>query len=113
MNMTRREALIKMAVAMGATVVGPRLLAGAFSSGAPTNYTADDLALLDEIGDTIIPATHIPGAKAVNIGAFIAMMVNDCYPAKAQEAFRAGVAGLARDYETRFGTNFVGGKAEN
>ncbi len=32
-------------------------------------FPLEELALLDEIGDTIIPATDTPGAKAVGIGA--------------------------------------------
>lgn len=75
MNLTRREAVIKMAVLMGASVVGSRLLAKSFGLQKPIDFTDADLALLDEIGETIIPATNIPGAKAVGVGAFIAMMV--------------------------------------
>jgi hypothetical protein len=113
MNMTRREAVIKMAVLMGASVVGPRLLARNFGLATPLDFSDADIALLDEIGETIIPATHIPGAKAVNIGAFIAMMVADCYTPRAHEAFRAGLARLPADYEKRFGEKFIGGQTEN
>jgi hypothetical protein len=113
MNMTRREAVIKLAVLMGASVVGPRLLAGNFGLATPLAFADGEIALLDEIGETIIPATHIPGAKAVNIGAFIAMMVADCYTPRAQEAFRAGLAKLPADYEAKFGEKFIGGKVEN
>lgn len=99
MTITRREAVIRMAIAMGASVVGPRLLAAEFGSSAGlTNYNADELALLDEIGDTIIPTTDIPGAKAVNIGAFIAMMVRDCYLPRDQATFKTGL----QDIEKRF-----------
>jgi hypothetical protein len=113
MQMTRREAVIKMAVLMGASVVGPRLLARAFGLATPLEFSDADIALLDEIAETIIPATHIPGAKAAQTGAFIAMMVADCHTPRAQEAFRAGLAKLPADYETRFGEKFIGGKAEN
>ena len=115
MNISRREAVIKMAVLLGASVVGPRLLAGTFGqSGAlPAGYTADDLALLDEIGDTIIPADDVPGAKAVGIGAFVAMMVNDCYDAPDQRAFRLGLAKLAVDFQAQYGAGFMAGRAED
>jgi hypothetical protein len=113
MNLTRREAIKNMAILMGASVVGPRLLAGTFGLQTPLDFADADIALLDEIGETIIPETNIPGAKATKIGAFIAMMVADCYTPVAQKAFREGLAKLASDYEARFHEKFVGGKAAN
>ncbi|WP_438479205.1 gluconate 2-dehydrogenase subunit 3 family protein [Oleiharenicola lentus] len=115
MNMTRREAVIRMALMMGASVVGPRLLAKTFGSEKESAalFSPANIALLDEIGETIIPATKIPGAKAVGIGAFIAMMVTDCYVSRDQEGFKAGLAQLAADYEKRFSEKFISGKPEN
>jgi hypothetical protein len=113
MNMTRREAVIKMAVLMGASVVGPRLLAKTFGSATPVDFSDADIALLDEIGETIIPATRIPGAKAAHIGAFIAMMVADCYTPATHTAFRAGLVKLPADYEARYGEKFIGGRVGN
>ena len=113
MNLTRREAIKNMAILMGASVVGPRLLAGTFGLQTPLEFSDADIALLDEIGDTIIPETNIPGAKATKIGAFIAMMVADCYSPVAQTAFREGLAKLPADYEARYGEKFIGGQAAN
>ncbi|HQY06832.1 MAG TPA: gluconate 2-dehydrogenase subunit 3 family protein, partial [Lacunisphaera sp.] len=79
----------------------------------PIDFTDADLALLDEIGETIIPATNIPGAKAVGVGAFIAMMVADCYAADAQAEFKTGLARLPADYKARYDENFIGGKKEH
>ena len=113
MNLTRREAIKNLAILMGVSVVGPRLLAGQFGLQTPLDFSDADIALLDEIGETIIPATRIPGAKSVHIGAFIAMMVADCYPAAAQKDFRAGLVKLPADYAAKYGEPFIGGKAEN
>jgi hypothetical protein len=113
MNMTRREALLKMALALGATVAGPRLLAAAFQPGLPAGFTPADLALLDEIGDTIIPPTHVPGAKAAGIGAFIAMMINDCYEADDQAVFKAGLVLLPANYTAKYGEPFLTGQPAN
>jgi hypothetical protein len=111
MQLSRREAILRMALLMGASFATPRLRAADFGASPtpPTDYTAADLALLDEIGDTILPPTDVPGAKAVGIGAFMAMMVTDCYAAADQRAFRAGMEAITRDYRTRFGEDFVGG----
>jgi len=113
MNMTRREAVIKMAVLMGASVVGPRLLARTFGTAAPLEFADADIALLDEIGETIIPATTVPGAKAANIGAFIAMMVADCYTPPAQAEIKAGLARFPADYRARYGEDFLTGRPVN
>lgn len=113
MNLSRREAIKRMAILMGASVVGPRLLAGTYGTATPADFSDADIALLDEIGETILPETKIPGAKAVRIGAFTAMMVADCYTAPAQAAFRAGLAKFPADYQARFGEKFIGGKVEN
>jgi hypothetical protein len=113
MNLTRREAIKSMAILMGATVVGPRLLAGQFGLQTPMDFSDADIALLDEISETIIPATNIPGAKAAKVGAFIAMMVADCYGGAAQKAFRDGLTKLPADYEARYFEKFIGGQAAN
>lgn len=108
MNMTRRDAVIKMALLLGASVVGPRLLGKNFGLATPLDYTADEIALLDEIGETIIP-----GARAEGIGGFIAMMVADCYATPAQQSFKAGLARLPAEYRARCGEEFVGGQLAN
>jgi hypothetical protein len=112
MNITRREAIQKLALAFGATTLAPRLFAAAAAgTGTPANSGAilTDTALLDEIGDTIIPTTDIPGAKAVGIGAFIAMMVHDCYTPRDQAVVRDGLSKLTEDYRKRYHEEFVGG----
>jgi hypothetical protein len=113
MNLSRREAIKRMAILMGASVVGPRLLAGSYGLATPLEFSDADIALLDEIGETIIPATHIPGAKAAQTGAFMAMMVADCYPRPAQDGFRAGLKKLAADYRARYGEEFLHGLERN
>ena len=113
-TMNRREAILRLAVLMGGTMVGPRLFSAALDSDAPgagSGASAGELALLDEIGDTIIPATDVPGAKAVHIGAFIAMMVHDCYEPADQAAFQTGLGELAKSYRAKHGHEFVGAPA--
>jgi len=113
--MNRRDAIIRLALLMGGSIVGPRLLEGAWNpdaAGLAHDGTPADLALLDEIGDTIIPATDVPGAKAVNIGAFITMMVRDCYEPGQQAAVQAGLRDLTARFGARQGREFVGAPAE-
>ena len=49
-------------------------------AGTTGAFAADDIALLDEISDTILPTTaKSAGAKAAKTGAFMALMVTDTY----------------------------------
>lgn len=111
MNVTRRQALLQLATLMGASLAGPRLLAATLSPDAPRSFSATEIALLDEIGDTILPATDVPGAKAVGIGAFMAMMVDDCYEESEKTAFKTGLKTLADTFRARHGTDFAQGSA--
>ena len=80
--MNRREALSRVALIMGGTVIGANLFlegcAPADKKTSLTEFTPDDIAYLDEISETIIPATSTPGAKAAKVGAFMTVMVRDC-----------------------------------
>src|ERR1041384_7825910 len=57
-------------------------------------FTAQDIALLDEVADTILPETKTPGAKAAHTGAFMALMVTDTYDERQQGVFRDGMQKL-------------------
>lgn len=115
MHMTRREAVIRLAFWMGASIAGPRLLAADFGgkSVALGSFNRSDISLLDEIGDTIIPTTDTPGAKSADIGIFIAMMVADCYWPKEQSAFREGLVRIEQEFEANYGQPFVGSPAQS
>ena len=57
-----------------------------------TELTVDDLPLLDEIGETLLPTTATsPGAKAAEIGAYIVLMVKDCFSSEEQTIFLNGL----------------------
>jgi len=94
----RREAIRRVSALLGgaAFVGGGGLLAAyekaAFPArGTPGEFTADEVALLDEIAETILPETKTPGAKAAKTGAFMALMVTDSYSDAEQAIFRAGM----------------------
>ena len=99
--MNRREA-IKQVTAMlgGVALIGggdlvvavERAHARAASSRLQVGtFTAQDIALLDEVADTILPQTKTPGAKAAHVGAFIALMVTDTYEEREQAIVRDGM----------------------
>ena len=95
--MDRREALTRVALIFGGTIIG----AEAFLSGCKTTpekqglFATDDIALLDEVGETILPATAAsPGAKEAQIGQFMKTIVTDCYPEDDQRTFTDGIGKL-------------------
>jgi hypothetical protein len=94
--MDRRELLKSIALVTGAAVVGGDF----FLSGcrqpekAEAGFTPSNIALLDEVGETIIPATNTPGAKAAKVGEFMQVFVTDCYTQRQQDAFMQGLVSL-------------------
>ena len=98
---SRREVLQYVAALFGGAALtgGERLLAFSFDADALAQatsegtslFTSADVALLDEIAETILPETSTPGAKAAKTGAFIALMVTDAYTDRQRQVFKAGL----------------------
>jgi hypothetical protein len=99
-TLNRREAIRRVSALLGgaAFVGGDALLAAiakaAPLAGTPGDFSAEQIALLDEIAETILPATKTPGAKAAKTGLFMAVMVTDCYSPAQQKVFREGMLKL-------------------
>ena len=94
----RREAIRRVSALLGgvAFVGGRGLLAAVEKArspveGTPGEFSAENIAFLDEIAETILPATKTPGAKAAKTGAFMALMVTDSYSPAEQRIFREGM----------------------
>ena len=111
--MDRREAVKNMAFLMGgalsATTIGV-FLEGCNSPSTKTNgslFTEDQLKMITEVADIIIPTTNTPGAKAAGVGPFIALMVKDCYPEDAQKAFVKGLEDLDGQSKDEFKKSFL------
>jgi len=111
--MNRREALSSVALLLGGTIIG----AEAFLSGCTTSdkkigegglsFSPDDISFLDEVGETIIPATSTPGAKEAKIGEFMKTIVTDCYEPKDQQIFLVGMKKLDAASKTKNGKSFL------
>ncbi|HEV2479248.1 MAG TPA: gluconate 2-dehydrogenase subunit 3 family protein [Puia sp.] len=112
--MNRRDALGRVALLLGGTVVGAEM----FLSGcknAPdknigaggTNFSNDDIAWFDEIAETILPATDTPGAKDAKVGAFWATIVKDCYTENDQKVFLDGMKKLNDACQQKNGKSYM------
>ena len=91
--MNRRDAVQHISLLLGGTIVGGQafLLGCKSKTAKEQGFTADNIAYLNEIADTILPTTKTPGAKAANVGKFMTVMVNDCYEEKNQKVFKDGM----------------------
>ncbi len=112
----RREAIRRVSALLGGVAfVGGNALLTACERGAPRasstagagTFTAEDVAFLDEVADTILPTTGTPGAKAAQVGAFMALMVTDTYEPSDQKIFRDGMRQLDQESKTANGTTFM------
>ena len=107
--MNRRDLLKQIAVLTGGVVVGGQVFLTGCKTGPSTEvgFTAENIALLDEVGETILPATSTPGAKAVKIGEFMKTIVNDCYEEKDQKVFNDGIVKLQDACKKSTGKTFM------
>lgn len=107
--MERREAVKYISILLGGTIIG----ADAFLTGCKTKsagtqeWSQDDIAYLNEIGETILPRTATPGAKDANVGQFMTVMVNDCYEEGDQKAFREGMTKLNDAAKKQYSNEFM------
>lgn len=108
--MNRREAISATALLMGGTIVGAQAFLTGCKQQAPKEglFSADDLALLDEVGETILPTTEgSPGAKAAKIGEFMKVIVTDCYSEEEQKVFTEGMVKLNKASQQMQGDDFM------
>jgi predicted ATPase len=108
--MNRRELLKMITLATGTAVVGGNtLLAGCMRNATATVQTFDtrDIALLDEVAETIIPRTDTPGAKDAQVGQLMTVMVNDCYTSEEQAIFHRGILELEAASQKTYGKGFM------
>ncbi|RYE37278.1 MAG: gluconate 2-dehydrogenase subunit 3 family protein [Sphingobacteriaceae bacterium] len=108
--MNRREAVSRVALILGGTVLGANFFMSGCKSG-PEKVTElfkqDDVAFMDEVGDTILPTTSTPGAKAAGVGKFMAVMVRDCYKPEDQKVFTDGINKLDDACKKKNGKKFM------
>ena len=127
--MERRELLKMIAALTGGAFIGGELLtsckSGPLVGGA--TFGEADTAFLDEVAETILPATKTPGAiisgtaasevasllldtpgaKAAKVGQFMVVMVNDTYEDKDQKIFHAGIGKLDEASKKANGKSFL------
>lgn len=110
MSMNRRELLKMIAAATGTAFVSANAMAYVtlpMKTVQETAFSKDDIAFFNEVGEVIIPRTDTPGAKDVNVGFMMAVIVTDCYTAPQQAAFKDGIATIKALAKSTYGKDFL------
>lgn len=92
--MKRRNALKTISLAAGSSLVLPPVFFASCQRDdyQPVFFTKEEIALLNEIGNTILPTTEdSAGAKDINIAHFMDKYVAECYPVELQAIVKGGV----------------------
>lgn len=109
--MNRRDAISRVGLILGGTVIGAEFFISGCKSGNSVNtddlFAKETTAWLNEVGETILPETKTPGAKAANVGGFMAIMVRDCYTADDQKIFKKGIGQLDEASNKKFKKSFL------
>ena len=116
----RREAIRRVSARLGGIALSTsagflaacdrRARTVAATAGVGT-FTPADIAFLDEVAETILPATGTPGAKAAKCGAFMALMITDSADEKDRQAFREGMRTLDAECRTAHRVDFMAASA--
>lgn len=113
MSATRRQVIRRALEGVGfATLAGGSMLLSACnvtdrSVSTAGDFSAADIAWLDEVAETILPETDTPGARAAEVGAFIALMVSDTYAPEKRAVFRGGMTRLESRCIDAYGSGFL------
>lgn len=107
--MERRELLKMIAALTGGVFIGGELLTGCKTSPSigGAAFSEGDTAFLNEVAETILPATKSPGAKEAKVGELMVVMVNDTYEEKDQKIFHEGILKLNEASKKANGKSFM------
>jgi hypothetical protein len=110
--MNRREALSAVTFLLGGTVIGAEVFLSGCSNAADKSSARDwsdeDVELLNDIGETILPATaKSPGARDAKVGEFMKTIVTDCYTPEEQKIFQDGLIVLNEESDKLFEKKFI------
>lgn len=116
-TLTRRDVIQRVSAMLGGVALAGGDSLAAFTVDESTRtqalaqgvgaFAPEQIALLDEIAETILPATSTPGAKAAKTGAFIAVMVTDTYTKPQQLVFERGLRQIDEVTIRDHGVNFM------
>ncbi|MDJ0654599.1 MAG: gluconate 2-dehydrogenase subunit 3 family protein [Xanthomonadales bacterium] len=107
-RISRREAIQRVSLMLGGVALagGDALLTASVADSGNV-FSDSDVALLDEIAETILPETETPGAKAAGVGPFVAHMAGAAYDPDELNTFREGLETLQQECRSDHGVGFM------
>lgn len=112
--MERREALKKFAYLLGGAISATTMsvLFESFTVFDPIkntySFSGTDEEILAEFSEIILPTTaSSPGAKTAGVGAFIPLVIKECYPPNLQQIFKNGFEDMLTKCKTKFNKEFL------
>lgn len=113
--MERRDFIIKSGKSIGAISLGILAIYGCQSHESVVfneDFSVEEVNMINELGEVIIPMTDTPGAKEAQVGEFIAMVVHDCFPDEKKKEFKETLGYLNNEGTETFGREFLKCKKE-
>jgi len=108
--MERRDFIIKSGKSIGAISLGVWTIYGC-QSREPLRFNEDfsveEVDMINELGEIIIPVTDTPGAKEARVGEFIATVVHDCFSDEKKKSFKKTLGDINNAGQEAFGRNFL------
>jgi hypothetical protein len=107
--MNRRTVIKNLALVIGGAILLPSCMGNDGASYVQLKHVNIDEGqqrLIADVAETIIPKTNTPGAKDLNLPAFVLKMIDDCYDKKGQEAFVVGLKAFTGMVKTKYGKDF-------
>lgn len=108
--MNRREAIQRVAMLIGGSVIGANLFLEGCTRPASKDvavlFEKDKMNFLGDLAEAILPETSTPGAKEAGVGEFIPVMIRDCYDPQDQKAFLEGLDSVDDRAKTEFDKKF-------
>jgi hypothetical protein len=108
--MDRRTVIKNLALVIGGAVLLPSCLHHDGTVSVQLKHislSADQQSLVADICETIIPKTATPGAKDLNLPAFVLKMIDDCMGKKDQQAFLAGLGKFNDLVKSKYNCSFA------
>jgi hypothetical protein len=113
--MKRRTVFRHLAVAAAAACILPSCVSDPKKVSIALNHlrvTGEEVALLGDIADVIIPPTDTPGARAVQAHLFALIMVDDCLTKEEQEKYLKGMRSFPDALKSLTGKSFSSASPE-
>lgn len=101
-SLNRRD-ILQLAAMFGLTLTVPSLAAR--SRAAP--LTAEDMTLIGEVSELIIPSTDTGGAREAGVPDFVKLMLSDWFSAAERDHFMSGLHQFSSGARKKYGKDFV------